>query len=130
MNSGAVLVVEDESLILLDIEHSLREAGFEVIAVYKGDNAIATFDRNPDRVAALLTDIRIGEGPTGWDVARHMRTVNPSLPVIYMSGDGAEDWPSLGVPNSLMITKPFVMPQIITGLANLLNSQAGLAAPG
>lgn len=47
MNSGAVLVVEDESLILLDIEHSLREAGFEVIAVYKGDNAIATFDRNP-----------------------------------------------------------------------------------
>lgn len=78
MNSGAVLVVEDESLVLLDIEHSLREAGFEVIAVDKGDNAIVTFDRNQNGVAALLTDIRIGEGPTGWDIARHC---GPSTPV-------------------------------------------------
>ncbi|MER8983317.1 MULTISPECIES: hypothetical protein [unclassified Mesorhizobium] len=41
-----------------------------------------------------------------------------------MSGDGADDWPSLGVPNSLMITKPFVMPQIIIGLATLLNQES------
>lgn len=45
MTSGAVLVVEDESLILLDVEQSLVEAGFEVIAVYTGDDAIAAFDR-------------------------------------------------------------------------------------
>ncbi|WP_352595933.1 response regulator [Mesorhizobium sp. M0091] len=123
MPSGSVLIVEDESMILLDIENSLREAGFEVIAVLKGLEAIAIFDREPERVAALLTDIRLGDGPTGWDVARHLRAANPTMPVIYMSGDGADDWPSLGVPNSLMITKPFVMPQIITGLATLLNQK-------
>ncbi|ESX43432.1 hypothetical protein X750_20630 [Mesorhizobium sp. LNJC394B00] len=50
------------------------------------------------------------------------------MPVIYMSGDGADDWPS-GVPNSLMITKPFVMPQIITGLATLLNTQGVYQLP-
>ncbi|WP_353019569.1 response regulator [Mesorhizobium sp. M0999] len=122
MPLGSVLIVDDESMILLDVENSLREAGFEVIAVLKGLEAIATFDREPERVAALLTDIRLGEGPTGWDVARHLRGANPTMPVIYMSGDGADDWPS-GVPNSLMITKPFVMPQIITGLATLLNTQ-------
>ncbi|RUW89678.1 response regulator [Mesorhizobium sp. M7A.F.Ca.US.011.01.1.1] len=114
----------DESIILLDIESSLREAGFEVIPVSKGLEAIAIFDREPERVAALLTDIRLGDGRTGWDVARHLRTVNPTMPVIYMSGDGADDWPSLGVPNSLMITKPFVMPQIIIGLATLLNQES------
>ncbi|MER8857007.1 response regulator [Mesorhizobium sp. M0757] len=107
-------------MILLDVENSLREAGFEVIAVLKGLEAIATFDRELERVAALLTDIRLGDGPTGWDVARHLRAAIPTMPVIYMSGDGADDWPSLGVPNSLMITKPFVMPQSITGLATLL----------
>lgn len=95
-----------------------------MIPVSKGLEAIAIFDREPERVAALLTDIRLGDGRTGWDVARHLRTVNPTMPVIYMSGDGADDWPSLGVPNSLMITKPFVMPQIIIGLATLLNQES------
>lgn len=119
-----VLLVEDESLILLDVENSLKEAGFEVIGVMKGSAAVATFDGDPKRVGALVTDIRLGDGPTGWDIARHARSVNPSLPVIYMSADGAIDWPSLGVPNSLIITKPFVMPQLITGLATLLNEAA------
>lgn len=59
-----------------------------------------------------------------------MRSINPTLPVIYMSGDGADDWPSFGVPNSLMITKPFVMAQIMTGLANLFNAQRVGTAPG
>ncbi|ESW94600.1 hypothetical protein X762_32040 [Mesorhizobium sp. LSHC426A00] len=36
MPSGSVLIVEDESMILLDVENSLRQAGFEVIAVLKG----------------------------------------------------------------------------------------------
>ncbi|TPJ49591.1 response regulator [Mesorhizobium sp. B2-6-4] len=130
MTSGAVLVAEDESIILLDVEHSLVEAGFEVMAVYSGNDAIAAFDRDPQHIAALLTDIRLRDGPTGWELARHMRSINPTLPVIYMSGDGAEDWSSLGVPNSLMITKPFVMAQIITGLANLLNAQGVGTAPG
>ncbi|CDX17352.1 Response regulator receiver (fragment) [Mesorhizobium plurifarium] len=39
-----------------------------------------------------------------------------------MSGDGAVDWASMGVPNSIMIAKPFVMQQIIVALATLLNS--------
>ncbi|ESY04072.1 hisitidine kinase [Mesorhizobium sp. LNJC399B00] len=61
-------------------------------------------------------------------MGRHLRGANPTMPVIYMSGDGADDWPS-GVPNSLMITKPFVMPQIITGLATLLNTQGVYQLP-
>ncbi|MBZ9701726.1 MULTISPECIES: hypothetical protein [unclassified Mesorhizobium] len=36
MTSGAVLVAEDESIILLDVEHSLIEAGFEVMASTAG----------------------------------------------------------------------------------------------
>ncbi|PBB88021.1 response regulator [Mesorhizobium sp. WSM3876] len=128
MVSGVILVVEDESIILLDVEHSLEEAGFKVIAAYRGGDAIRAFDRDPEKVAALVTDIRLGDGPDGWEVARHMRSVNPNLPVIYTSGDGAVDWPSRGVPNSVMIEKPFVMAQIVTGLATLLN-QASAGQP-
>ncbi|TPN99865.1 response regulator [Mesorhizobium sp. B1-1-5] len=116
-----VLLVEDESIILLDIEYSLIEAGFEVIAVTGGVDAIAAFDDDPARVEALLTDIRLGDGPTGWDVAHHMRDINTALPVIYMSGDSVGDWPSRAVSDSLMIAKPFEMGEVITGLATLLN---------
>ncbi|MER9190242.1 response regulator [Mesorhizobium australicum] len=121
MSPTVVLLVEDESMILLDVENSLVDAGFEVVSAFKGADAIQAFDDDPERIGALVTDIRLGVGPTGWDVARHLRSVHSNLPVIYMSGDGADDWPSLGVPNSIMITKPFVMPQIITGLSTLLN---------
>ncbi|BCM19149.1 response regulator [Mesorhizobium sp. J8] len=121
MKLGAVLVVEDEALILLDIEDALEEAGFVVIAARNGAQAIQTFDADPQHVIAVVTDIRLGAGPDGWEVAKHLREVSPVLPVIYMSGDRAVDWASMGVPNSLMIQKPFVMQQIITGLATLLN---------
>lgn len=123
-----MLVVEDESIILLDLEHSLIEAGFEVVGISRGAEAIAIFDRDPERIGALVTDIRLGTGPSGWDIARHVRATNPSLPVIYESADGAEDWGALGVPNSIMIVKPFVMQQVITGLATLLN-EAGPSLP-
>ncbi|TJV37476.1 MAG: hypothetical protein E5Y02_32920 [Mesorhizobium sp.] len=66
------------------------------MAVYTGHDAIAAFDRDSERVVAMVTDVRIGDGPTGWEVARHMRSVNPTLPVIYMSADGARTGPHLG----------------------------------
>ncbi|WP_095204155.1 response regulator [Mesorhizobium carmichaelinearum] len=121
MTSCVVLLVEDESIVLLDVENSLIEAGFEVVPAVNGSTAIAAFDREPERFGALISDVRLGAGATGWDVARHVRSVVPTLPVIYVSADGADDWAAQGVPNSIMITKPFVMPQIITGLATLLN---------
>ncbi|WP_246680128.1 hypothetical protein [Mesorhizobium sp. B2-8-9] len=61
-----MLVVEDESVILLDIEHSLEEAGFEVVTSYRGEDAISVFDDDPERVLALITDIRLGDGTDGW----------------------------------------------------------------
>ena len=104
------------------MKNSLIEAGFEVIVAYKGADAIASFDNDPENIIALVSDIGLGRGPTGWDVARHARSIRPEPPVIYMSGDGAADWPSMGVPNSIMIAKPFVMQQIIVGLGTLLKA--------
>jgi DNA-binding NtrC family response regulator len=72
---NVVLLVEDESIVLMDVEHSLEEAGFEVIGVTKGADALATFDRDPERVGALVTDIRLGNGPTGWDVSTSVKSV-------------------------------------------------------
>ena len=120
---GAILVVEDEPLILLDVETALQESGFEVVTAHNAAEAIAAFDAEPERFKGLITDIRLGAGKSGWDVARHLRQANSTLPVIYVSGDSAVHWGAEGVPESVMIAKPFVLPQIITALSTLLNAQ-------
>lgn len=123
MDEIAVLVVEDEPLILLDVETALTEAGFEVVSVSDAAKAIDAFDAEPTKFKALVTDIRLGEGKSGWEIARHLRQANATIPVIYASGDGAIHWGAEGVPGSVMISKPYALPQIITALSTLLNEQ-------
>jgi CheY-like chemotaxis protein len=123
MMVGTVLVVEDEPLILLDVETALQEAGFEVVAVTDAAQAVAAFDAEPGKFKGLITDIRLGNRQSGWEVAKHLRQANPTIPVVYISGDSAIHWGAEGVPESVMITKPFFLPQIVTALSTLLNAQ-------
>lgn len=126
--AASILVVEDEPLILLDVETALVDAGFEVIAATSGAMALDRYNTQGGQIRALLTDIRLGKGPDGWDVARHCREANPGLPVIYVSADSAGAWSSRGVPCSVMISKPFVMAQIVTALSTLLNEASQASA--
>ncbi|BCH17383.1 response regulator [Mesorhizobium sp. L-2-11] len=127
MATSVVLLVEDEAMVLLDIEGALIEAGFDVIAVTNATKALAEFDRDTSRINAVVTDIRLGSGTNGWELARDIRGAVPTMPIIYLSGDGALDWHAEGVPDSIMISKPCVMVQIITALATLPNQQVPIA---
>jgi len=122
-----VLVAEDEALLRDLIEAALVEAGFAVVIADSGTAAMQHLKDGLERFSALVTDIRIGAGPDGWEVAVAARESNPALPVVYMSGDSASQWPSKGVPGSVMISKPFVLAQLVTALATLLNESG--AAP-
>jgi len=44
------------------------------------------------------------------------------MPIVYMTGDSADEWPSKGVPNSILLTKPFAPAQLVTAVSQLLNS--------
>jgi DNA-binding response OmpR family regulator len=117
-----VLVVDDEPLIALAIADALQDAGFAHEMRHTGESAMsALVDREPG-FCALVTDVRLGKGPSGWDVARHAREMHASLPVVYITGDSAADHSAYGVPESIMIQKPFVSVQIITAVSTLLNA--------
>lgn len=129
MESVTILLAEDETLLLLDFEDALKEAGFEVLAVTSGKKAIEHLNAAESSFAGIVTDIRFAGSPSGWDVARTSRETDPEMPVVYISGDGAPDWASQGVPKSIMIEKPFVMSQLIVAISQLLNDRtAGAAA--
>ena len=118
--SLSVLVVEDEVLILEIVEDALKQAGFHVQAVQSGFAALEYMSEGVAQLAGLVTDVRLGEGPDGWDLARHAREDRPDLPVIYMTADSAADWPVQGVPRSRLIQKPFAVGQIVTALSTMM----------
>ena len=120
--TAALFLVEDDTLLRDLLEASLTEAGFQVVEVSDGTKALAEFQADVARFRALITDIRLGAGPDGWAVARRARELVPNMPVVYMSGDSAPEWSSKGVPNSLMVAKPFAPAQIITAVSTLLNA--------
>jgi CheY-like chemotaxis protein len=116
-----VLIAENEPDIRLVLQASFEDGGFEVLLASTGEEAIAALDAQADTVRALLTDINLESKSTGWDVARHARELNPDLPVVYMTGGDGHDWASLGVPNSVLIKKPFAPAQALIAVSQLLN---------
>jgi DNA-binding response OmpR family regulator len=119
--SVGLLLVEDEAMIQEMLESELTDAGFEVVSASSGTQALAELDGDVVRFRALICDIRLGEGPDGWKVARRARELAPDMVVIYISGDSSAEWSAKGVPNSMMIAKPFVIAQIITAVSTMLN---------
>lgn len=119
-DARSVLYVEDEPLIRDLAAMALEEAGFDVVVAENGAAALDMLDDDADPFCAVVTDVNLGAGPDGWEVARHARQLNRCLPVVYVSGAGGHEWKSKGVPNSVMITKPFTPTQIVILIVSLL----------
>jgi DNA-binding response OmpR family regulator len=117
-----ILAVEDDQLVQVMVEEALSDGGFETSMIASDEEAIALLQSNKPKYRALVTDIDLLGKMDGWEVARVARELNPVLPVIYMTGTNGEEWPSRGVPNSVLLTKPFAPAQIVTAVAALLNA--------
>ena len=109
-NLPIILVVEDDLLIQSVVEETMTSSGEQAIELLGAADA---------KYRALVTDINLGRDKMdGWEV--HAREINPEFPVVYMSGDSAGDWASKGVPNSIMLSKPFAPAQLVTAVSQLL----------
>ena len=114
MGSGHVLLVDDDVIINLSLHEFLQEAGFTVEAAYSGTAAYEAIKRDPPW--ALVTDLDLGLGPDGFQVARYARAACPGLPVVFISGTMAARYPQEGVAESDFIAKPFRGQQIVEAL--------------
>lgn len=120
--SVLVLIAEDEAEIRGVLEITFEEGGFDVVLVSTGEQALEALDAQGEELRAVVTDIRLGGKVSGWDVARHARELKADMPVVYMTGSEGKDWTSLGVPNSILISKPFAPSQVLTAVSQLLNA--------
>jgi CheY-like chemotaxis protein len=88
--------------------------------VSSGEEALTLLMSGTKHPNLLVTDVALAGRLSGWEVAKRIREKDPSFPVVYVTAY-SQDWPANGVPNSIVIPKPFAAAQLVTAISNLLN---------
>ena len=113
-----VMFVEDQPTVRFTTAARLIEAGYDVVEVASGEEALAML-HGPTKIDALLTDLRLPGAVDGWDIAETARQLRPDLPVIYASAYSYVT--PRQVPGSLMLDKPFPPEALLDALETLLD---------
>ena len=122
MPQPIILLVEDEPLVLLVAQDALEAGGFTVIPFQLASEALSVFDKKSAELSGLVTDIRLPGGQDGWEIARHARELRTDLPIVYTTADSAGEWPVQGVPNSVVVQKPYAGAQLLTAISTLMTA--------
>jgi DNA-binding response OmpR family regulator len=119
-----LLFVEDEPLLHQLLEPILVHAGFEVAGATRGEQALLMLRRHDTDFCALVTDVNLGPGPTGWDVARVARELVVDLPVIYATANPGDEFDAQAVDQSLLVRKPYAPETLVTAVETLVSARA------
>ena len=116
-----VMIVENDLAIQALVDEALIEAGFETAISASAEEAVTLLKGKVANYKALVTDINLKGLMNGWEVAKAARVIDPAFPIVYMTGAAAGDWASHGVPNSILLEKPFAPAQLMTAVSQLMN---------
>lgn len=122
MTKPSILLVEDETLLCWVLEDALVEFGHDVRTATTGNGGINALETGQP-FDALVTNIRLVDGPDRWALARKARELDPTIGVLYVSGDTAAQHKQKGVQGSLMLAKPFEPDRLYQALASLIASR-------
>lgn len=100
----AILVVEDEALLLYSIAEELREDGFEVFEAINAGEALAALEAHPD-IQLLFTDVDMPGSMDGLMLAAAVRHRWPPIKIIVTSGKGRPRQEQL--PDGVFLSKPY-----------------------
>ncbi len=118
-----ILLVDDDESLLIVVTELLATLGHDTVAVGEGIAALAKFDS--EKYDLVITDLGL-PGMSGWDIAKAVKLKNPDMPVMIISGWGAQigdaDIKSRGV--DLVLPKPFTVAQLEEAISTVLGMQA------
>jgi len=119
--NGAILLVDDEPELLNLVERILEKQGFSVFTAHDAETALEIAARYADRIALLLTDIRLPK-MSGFSLGRHLSEAYPNMKSLFMSG--YTDWQDEGKPVSKeeidFIAKPFSIKDLLGAVQKAL----------
>jgi two-component system cell cycle sensor histidine kinase/response regulator CckA len=111
--AGRVLLVEDEDSVRNFAVRALKRQGYEVFEASTGREALEVLDAQQNRVDIVVSDVVMPEmdGPT---LLKELRTLNPDVKVIFISGYPDDVFKKSLDPNEqfAFLAKPFTLPQL------------------
>jgi DNA-binding response OmpR family regulator len=101
-----VLLIEDDALLRMMLSDRMAEEGIDVQGLANAEDALILLGAGqvPD---VLVTDIRLGGGLSGFDLAEVARAKHPEVGVILISGAPPEDMSHGLRRRELFLAKPF-----------------------
>lgn len=89
INKTKILIVEDESIVALDIKNTLTNFGYEVTnCVTNYNDAVNSVQTNKPEL--ILMDINLGNGKDGINVAEEIQ-ISQDIPIIYITAFADEN---------------------------------------
>lgn len=100
-----ILIIEDEPLIAMDIEHMVESLGHRVVGVARTHReAVLLARRNTPRL--ILADIQLADGSSGIDAVNELLTSHP-VPVIFITAFPERLLTGERPEPTYLVTKPF-----------------------
>lgn len=120
---GRVLIVEDQPDVAQLVQRLIAPAGYEIAVATDALTAV-TQVASGARPDLLITDV-VMPTMTGPELAGALRTHQPDLPVLYMSGYSAASLgPQLHLDdNSMLLEKPFTRSTLLGAIRSLCGPQ-------
>jgi len=115
VGTEAVLVAEDEAMVLHLATELLRRAGYSVLAAQSAAEALE-IAASPKAIDLLLTDVVLGDLP-GQELAAQISSTRPHLRTVYMSGYSAEEVPEP------FVHKPFAAASLLRAVRDALDER-------
>jgi PAS domain S-box-containing protein len=119
ISSFKLMLVEDDPEILNLLRDMLRLKGHRVVALSDGEKALEMIDSSTFDL--VLTDLGMPV-ISGWEIARRAKAKNPLVPVVMITGWGAQyedtDLAAKGV--DLMLSKPLSWDKLLNSIERLL----------
>lgn len=122
-----ILVVEDDSAVRGIGVAFLQSGGYQVLTAADAADALAALEAVPG-IALVFSDVMLGSGPDGKQLAAEIRTRWPDLPVLLTSGYESRTRPD--ATEFELLGKPYRREQLLARVARLLESAAAGTVAG
>jgi len=118
-----ILLVEDEDMVRAVAERALTRAGYSVTTARDGEEGLGLVANQKGEFDLILSDVVMPamDGPA---MAKAIRRVKPTIPILFMSGYAEEQLRNqIDIENMHFIPKPFSVQQINAKVAEVLSQQ-------
>ena len=126
---GTILFAEDEPLLRRIAARILTEAGYRVIAVNDGAEAVTAFGEQPDAIDLVILDLMMPR-LDGIGACERIRARRSDVPVLFCSGYSASastaDEAGAG---ERLLAKPFRAGELLEAVRDVLDSSTRARPP-